>query len=304
MILTQFSWVATFLLFLLSSGFLSANDEAFLMNFEGATQKIKTASKASPLSSEDPTLSAFEKQRDEALKKAQEGKATLAQQAQEMADLMALLNPTPKPKPSVDPAPPPATPKLTPASAPIPQTPPPVVNDIAIPEIARGYEEVYRRFLGGKLIYTDPTSKAKREMPIRALDNPLEGTFDLSGCGDTGQYLSIATGYRKGLKAENASKVEIWLAPWFLVRKNISSSAKHLQPIMRNWDAAAAPVGLFWTWGGSCNEYFDYLVTNSLDVLGSEDLREKYKKSGARRFGRDGRARGPDFACFQVLFLN
>ena len=28
--------------------------------------------------------------------------------------------------------------------------------------------------------------------------------------------------------------------------------------------------------------YYDYLVTNSLDVLGSEDLYEKYKKSRGR----------------------
>jgi hypothetical protein len=213
----------------------------------------------------NPLLSAIEKQRDEALKKAREGKATLAQQArqieamkkllaektqaeteaqevearlaqqaQEMADLMALLNPSPQPKPSVVPAP--STPvkpsasvasSSATASASIPRP-----LDIAIPEIAKGYEDIYRRFLGGKLIYTDPSSKAKKELPIRALANPLEGTFDLSGCGDTGQYLSISTGYRKAQKAENTSKVEIWLAPWFLVNKNLSASAKHLQPIM------------------------------------------------------------------------
>jgi len=158
----------------------------------------------------------------------------------------------------------------------------PVVNALAIPEEAIGYEEVYRRFLGGKLIYTDPTSKAKTELPIRALSNPLEGTFDLSGCGDTGQYLSISTGYRKAQKPENASKVEIWLAPWFLVNKNLSSTAKHLQPIMGNWDAAAAPVGLLWTWGGwSDLGWFDYLTTHSMDGVGSEDLWEKWKKSRA-----------------------
>ena len=163
------------------------------------------------------------------------------------------------------------------ASASIPR---PVVVTLVIPEVARGYEDIYRRFLGGKLIYTDPSSKAKKELLIRALSNPLEGTFDLSGCGDTGQYLSISTGYRKAQKAENASKVEIWLAPWFLVNKNLSTTARHLQPIMGNWDAAAAPVGLFWTWGGYDNlDWYDYLVTNSLDLLGSEDLYEKWKKA-------------------------
>jgi hypothetical protein len=125
------------------------------------------------------------------------------------------------------------------------------------------------------LIYTDPSSKAKKELPIRALANPLEGTFDLSGCGDTGQYLSIATGYRKAQKAENASKVEIWLAPRFLVERGLATTAKHLQPIMGRWDAAAAPVGLFWTYGGWGNADYEYLVSESLDLLGSEDLWEK-----------------------------
>ena len=268
---------------------------------------------------QDPLLSAFEKQRDETLgrakqaeetvaqqartlqalkklvqekneaeKKTQEAEATAADQARQIEALMALLNPSakPQPVPQVSQA---SFATFTPvkasasaasssaaASTPVPR---PIVSDIAIPEIARGYEDIYRRFLGGKLIYTDPTSKAKRELPIRALANPLEGTFDLSGCGDTGQYLSISTGYRKGVKAENKSKVEIWLAPWFLVNKNLSSSANHLQPIMGNWDAAAAPVGLFWTWGGYNNlDWYEYLVTNSFSVMGSEDLYEKYKR--------------------------
>jgi len=234
----------------------------------------------------NPLLSAIEKQRDEALKKAREGKAMLAQQAQQMAEMMELFNPFPKPKSL-----PQQTSAPKPASAPLPQAsgafpvPRPVVG-IVIPEVARGYEDIYRRFLGGKLIYTDPRSKAKTELPIGALANPLEGTFDLSGCVDTGQYLSISTGYRKAQKPENASKVEIWLAPWFLVNKNLSSSAKHLQPIMGSWDSVAAPVGLFWTWGGWGNDDYDYLVTNSLDVFGSADLWEKYKMSCRASLGR------------------
>ena len=182
---------------------------------------------------------------------------------------------------------PPLPPKVLKTAAPLAQATPSVPRpmDIAIPEVARGYEEVYRRFLGGKLIYTDPTSQAKTELPIRALANPLEGTFDLSGCGDTGKYLSISTGYRKGVKAENSNKTEIWLAPWFLVNKNLSSSAKHLQPIMGSWDAAKAPVGLFWTWGGWGNEDYCYLVSESLDQLSSEDLWEKYRMNHLQSAG-------------------
>jgi len=261
----------------------------------------------------NPLLSAIEKQRDEALKKAQEGKSTLAQQArqieamkkllaeknaaeteaqevearlakqaQEMADLMALLNPSPKPKSIPQPTPVPPNPASLPQASASASIPRPVVDTLVIPEVARGYEDIYRRFLGGKLIYTDPSSKAKKELPIRALANPLEGTFDLSGCGDTGQYLSIATGYRKCHKVENDCKVEIWLAPRFVVDRDLASTARHLQPIMGIWDAAAAPIGLFWNYNGwSDLGWYDYLVTNSMDELSSEDLHEKYKKTSA-----------------------
>jgi len=180
------------------------------------------------------------------------------------------------PQPTPSPSQPASVPQASAATI-----PGPVVDALVIPEVARGYEDIYRRFLGGKLIYTDPNGIEKKELPIRALANPLKGTFDLSECGDTSQYLSISTGYRKAQKAANSSKVEIWLAPWFLVNKNLSSSANHLQPIMGNWDAAAAPVGLLWTWGGwSDLARYDYLVTNSLEDLGSEDMHEKWKKSG------------------------
>lgn len=148
-----------------------------------------------------------------------------------------------------------------------------------------GFEEVYRRFFKGVLIYKKGQPDEVR-LPIAALANPLKGVFDLSQCGDSGQYLSIATGYRKGKKAKNANKVEIWLAPRFLIERNLATSASHLQPIMGDWNAATAPAGVFWTWGGWDNMgYFDYLTTNSFDDLGSEDLLEKYGRVQRARIG-------------------
>jgi hypothetical protein len=274
--------------------------------FTSPSQKQLT-SKTAPLSEdEDPIIVEFKRKLEETSERAKKAEAKVAQQNR-LIELMKLqaeeerkvqqaealaadqarqieamkLNP-PKPQPNFH-APQPSLSKAVPSSALIPQAsassvPRPV--DIAIPEVARGFEEVYRRFLGGKLIYTDPTSKEKKELPIRSLDNPLEETFDLSGCGDTGKYLSISTGYRKGIKAENATKVEIWITPWFLVNKNLSSTAMHLKPIMGSWDAGKAPLGLFWTWGGwSDLGWYEYLVSVSLDVLGSENLLEKYRKA-------------------------
>ena len=89
----------------------------------------------------------------------------------------------------------------------------------SIPQIARGHENIYERFLKGKLVYrpTEGSDVGKIELPIAALANPLEGTFDLSRCGDAAQYLSINTGIRKVQAPANASKVEIWFTPLFLV---------------------------------------------------------------------------------------
>ncbi len=154
---------------------------------------------------------------------------------------------------------------------------------LMIPELAKGYEEIYQRFFKGELIYRPKgIDKTEGEIRLRIADlkNPLEGTFDLSQCRDAGNYLSINTGYRKGKKQENANKVEIWLTPRFLVEKEQSESAKHLQPIMSKWSKDIS-VGVLYTWGG-CDDmsYFDYNVITSDDLMSKKNLYEIYEKSG------------------------
>ncbi len=164
----------------------------------------------------------------------------------------------------------------------------------AIPEVARGYEDIYERFLKGVLVYrpTEGSDVGKIELPIAALTNPLESTFDLSSCGDTGKYLSIATGYRKVQTPANANKVEIWFTPRFLVDKEMPQLAQnhHIRAISKNWDAAKAPIAIFWTWGGwdakDQSAYCDYLTTESMGDMGSENLLKKYQKSSGE--GRRG----------------
>jgi hypothetical protein len=122
------------------------------------------------------------------------------------------------------------------------------------------------------------------EIPFSSLSNPLEGTFDLSEYGDTGQYLSISTGYRKGKKAGNASKVEVWIVPKFVVEREVSSSARHLAPILRSF---TSPLGLFWTSGGWDNmDWYDYLTSSSFEEISSENLYENYKKCEGVEFHR------------------
>ena len=145
-----------------------------------------------------------------------------------------------------------------------------------IPQIARGYEEIYQRFLKGALVYRPLGSDlGKIELPIAKLANPLEGTFDLSSCGDTGNYLSIATGYRRGKKTENANKLEIWITPRFLIEKELTTNAGHFREIMNKWPTTA-PVGLFWTWGGWDKlEWMTYLTDEPMSALDSNDLHKK-----------------------------
>jgi len=156
----------------------------------------------------------------------------------------------------------------------------------AIPKIARGYESIYERFLKGVLVYrpTEGSDEGMVVMRIADLANPLESTFDLSKCGDRGQYLSIATGYRKVQTPANANKVEIWFTPRFLVDREMSHLApNHHMRAIGSWDAARAPIGIFWTWGGwdaaGLMAYCNYLTTESMDVLGSENLLEKHGRA-------------------------
>ncbi|MCE3231158.1 MAG: hypothetical protein K0R52_1086 [Alphaproteobacteria bacterium] len=166
--------------------------------------------------------------------------------------------------------------KLEEDEAKVPEVPivPPVPGP-EMPLVARGHEATYLRFLNGALIYT-PAQGNKVTLPIAKLANPLEGTFDLSQCGDTGKYLRIATGYRKDVK--NDRKVEIWFTPRFLVESNLKASASHFQPIFGKWDARNA-VGIFWSRSNDALKDFDYLTTQTMDELGSENLYDKWRAS-------------------------
>jgi len=166
------------------------------------------------------------------------------------------------------------------ALRPLISTPVPVIS---IPPVARGNEAIYERFLKGVLLYrpTKGSDVGMVTLPIADLPNPLEGTFDLSRCGDTGKYLSIATGYRKGKKPENAGKVEIWFVPRFLIEKERSTTAKHFEPIYDNWKEQAE-VGMFWTGGGSAadDHNMDYLVTENMGNLSKINLFKNWEKAG------------------------
>jgi V8-like Glu-specific endopeptidase len=144
----------------------------------------------------------------------------------------------------------------------------------AIPDIARGHEELYRKFLNGKLVYKpNDDGTGMVEVPISSLANPLEGTFDLSAFGDTGRYISIHTGYKKGKIAANSSKLEIWACPKFL-----GATAPQFAGIMSQWES---PIAYFWTRGrhDMAAENFDYLLKTEFCMNNELNCYEKWIKA-------------------------
>ena len=150
-----------------------------------------------------------------------------------------------------------------------------------IPAIAVGYEALYQRFLGGRLEYRPiPGSDAGlitllfRDLlePLAGTTNPLSAIFDLSRCGDAGQYISINLGYKKIKTPSNANKIEIWICPKFLVEQERPSA---FALIMGKWEA---PVGYFWVWGGgeTTKLIYDYLLKES-SMDNDKNLYEKWQ---------------------------
>jgi hypothetical protein len=138
---------------------------------------------------------------------------------------------------------------------------------------------VYQRFLRGKLIYRpkEESDEGRIDLPIIELDNPLEGTFDLSKCGSSGKYLTISTGYpRKERRAGDAGKVEIWFVPRFSMKKEMTTKATPFDSIFNSWKENVE-VGVIWTWGGDLNLLdYDYLITENMDNLAKDSLNDKW----------------------------
>ena len=144
-----------------------------------------------------------------------------------------------------------------------------------------------QRFLKGVLIYR-PNGKSDEGMvtlKISDLENPFEGTFDLSGCGDAGLYLNISTGHRKEKNLQKVNKIEMLVVLRHLVVKELQGSASHLNDMLLEndkwfrdrWTKKRASVGIFWTWGGWDNmEWYDYLTHQSREELSNKNLYKKW----------------------------
>lgn len=144
-----------------------------------------------------------------------------------------------------------------------------------------GHEDIYETFLNGVLICRGikiSISELKDNLPEETSykllkKNPLEGSLDLSSCGDAGNDFVVSTGYRKGINPDNEGKTEIWIAPHFLIKRKIAT-ATHFSGIMEDWDENVAPVGFFFTWSGEANESFDYCTSKGLAFTSKNNLYE------------------------------
>ena len=148
---------------------------------------------------------------------------------------------------------------------------------------------IYQRFLNGVLVYkpNQDSDEGMVRLPIRNLANPLKGTFDLSECGDIGKYISISTGYREAENPENKDKIEMWLAPRFLVEAKLDGSARHLKEIFGDWVEGNA-MGIFWTRGSwEYMEWYDYLVTKDLNEISASNFYDLWLKA-KNTIGKNG----------------
>jgi hypothetical protein len=124
-------------------------------------------------------------------------------------------------------------------------------SQLVVPQIAEGYEEVYFRFLKGKIVYkpNNDNDIGRKEFTIASLANPLEGMFDISKCDETAQYLQISTGFRTRVDPANKNKAEIWIVPQFLLQRDPRAKAYNdflqMLPEQRN-----KPFAIMFTWGG------------------------------------------------------
>lgn len=144
---------------------------------------------------------------------------------------------------------------------------------------SRGHEEACTQFLKGKLIYTPSADGASSiEFFFANLEKPFKGAFDLSQCEDTDKYMRMSAGFREGQILEKENRITTWFAPRFLVETVLASDkALHLKEVFETKWASEVKIGIFWTWSGHSELFFDYQLSQSIMELSSENLYKKWE---------------------------
>ena len=128
-----------------------------------------------------------------------------------------------------------------------------------------------------------PNPKSEEGMitlKIPAFANPLGHKFNLSGCGDAGENLSISTGYRTGMNPENKDKIELWVAPRKVLEKHPTSYADNYNHIIAHW-GDDAPIGIFFTAGNwTKNLWCDYVINCSPSKISTKNCLQLLNETG------------------------
>lgn len=133
-------------------------------------------------------------------------------------------------------------------------------------------------FMNGEIVYrpNPDSNKGMIRFKISDLANPLEGTIDLSQCGGALKDLSIInTGYPRGQIGEKPNKLEIWLAPLFLFKKELERTAGYSNDNFSKWKPNT-PFGILWAWGNWDNlKLWDERLRNAeFDEINSNESRK------------------------------
>lgn len=134
----------------------------------------------------------------------------------------------------------------------------------------------------GILQFTPTDGSAAVTNKFSGLKN-TNGTFNLSECEYTDQYLVITESMNQFFKVgeENKYKTVIGIMPCHRILQEIKNSPEHpFYPLLANLDPDKAPVLLFWRWGSDTNlTCFDYLTTASVCEVSSRNLYENWPRA-------------------------
>jgi hypothetical protein len=119
-----------------------------------------------------------------------------------------------------------------------------------MPIVAEGFEDVYRQFLKGKLVFKpNNTNEEPLVLKISDLENPLFGTFDIAKSGVSAKFFQISTGFRTEFNPSNNGKVEIWIVPQFVLKRN-SRAKIYYDFLLTCKEHTNKPFAVLFNWGG------------------------------------------------------
>lgn len=144
-----------------------------------------------------------------------------------------------------------------------------------VPSFAIGHEDVYQRFIKGKLIFDNTKGQESKFL----LDKFSEGEFNLRKLKTTfndvsytvSNHIRIKIGFRK--QVEREAKLTIWLTPKFLLERQPDHPWNKV-----DWNSN--DVGIFWTWGFYDIGSFEYQTSKNFNNKEYSPMKFKFLRDG------------------------